>query len=520
MAQPLASRSAAVEGILSRPGRLIIGMAVLAALLLVLPGRTVATRGLDELFYILDGANRVLSGQVPGRDFITAQGPLVHYLSAFGAWLGGWGAALPVAVGVVLVVLAPVMAHVLTSRLDPALALLSAAFLVLVLAAPMNLGEPMTALSFAQFHNRIGWVALALLLAMVLPPLQSGKDRRDAAAAAVLAFAMIHVRLTYGLAAVAVLAFILCDRRQRGWAALALLGAALGTLVTALIWGGLPGYLQATTTAWGAGGLLRGSWGDIIDHALVSFTDYVLLGLIAGISLWRRWSLRYALFFILCALGGFWIINHNEQRWGILALHAAAIVAAGRILREGDGPRPPILGNSAGATLLVLVMMLPTILHNGIALGLHVTAAVTGAGRPLPLPGMAGVRLADLWTGGDFGGANRYLGTVEDGIRALSALDPQPESIAVLGAADPFSAALGLRPAKGFMPVMRWLNTLGPTDHPAPEALFADAEVVLVRAGGSDPVRALYMPFVESNFTLIRQTEFWQIHRRAPAARP
>ncbi len=73
MAQPLASRSAAVEGILSRPGRLIIGIAVLAALLLVLPGRTVATRGLDELFYILDGANRVLSGQVPGRDFITGR---------------------------------------------------------------------------------------------------------------------------------------------------------------------------------------------------------------------------------------------------------------------------------------------------------------------------------------------------------------------------------------------------------------------------------------------------------------
>ena len=32
MAQPLASRSAAVEGIVSRPGRLIIGLAVLAAL--------------------------------------------------------------------------------------------------------------------------------------------------------------------------------------------------------------------------------------------------------------------------------------------------------------------------------------------------------------------------------------------------------------------------------------------------------------------------------------------------------
>ncbi|MCZ0963749.1 hypothetical protein [Paracoccus benzoatiresistens] len=501
--------------ILNRPALLIFGMAILAAALLVLPGRTIVTRGLEDLFYIFDGVNRVLWGQVPGRDFITPLGPLAHYLPAFGQWVGGWGAALPVAVGLVLLVFAPVMAHVLTSRLHPVLALLMGGFLVLVLAAPMNLGEPMTALSFAQYHNRIGWVALALLLVLVLPPLDAGTAARDAAAAMILAFVMIYIRLTYGLAAMVFLVFMLCDRRQRAWAALALIGLTASVLVMELAWGGTAGYLRATGMAFGAGGLVRGSWGDIIDHVLVSFTDYVLLGLIAGISLWRRWSLRYAAFFALCALGGFWIINHNEQRWGILALHAAAVVAAERILREGDGPRMPIWGNAAGVRLFFLVMVLPTILHNGIALGLHASAALAGAGRPMPIARMEEVRLADLWTGGDFGGGNRYLGTVEDGIKALAELEPAPESLAVLGAADPFSVALDLRPAPGMMPFMRWLNTIGPGHHPDPGLVFAHADVVLVRRSG-DPMPELYLPFLAREFTRVSETEFWQIYRRAP----
>ncbi|GGF79049.1 hypothetical protein GCM10011402_34630 [Paracoccus acridae] len=521
MAGQLVEGLPASRRLLARPALPILGMAILAAALLVLPGRTIATRGLEDLFHILDGANRVLWGQVPGRDFITSLGPLVHYLPAFGQWIGGWGAAMPVAMGLVLLVFAPIMAHVLASRLHPVLALLMAAFLVLVLAAPMNLGEPMTALSFAQYHNRIGWVALALLLVMVLPPLRVGTGWRDVAAAAILAFAMVYVRLTYGLAPLAFLVFMLADRRQRGWAALALVGLAVSALAMELIWGGTAGYLQATGMAFGAGGVLRGSWGDIIDHILVSFTDYVLLGLIAGISLWRRWSVGYALFFALCAIGGFWIINHNEQRWGILALHAAAVVAAERILREGDGPKPPVWGNAAGATLFFFVMVLPTILHNGIALGLHASAAVTGAGRPMPIAGMEDLRLADLWTGGDFGGGNRYLATVEDGISALADLQPAPESIAVLGAADPFSAALDLRPAPGMMPIMRWLNTMGPAHHPQAARIFAGADVVLVRKTGTNPVHDIYLPFLDREFTRLPETEFWQIYRRpVPAALP
>ena len=69
------------------------------------------------------------------------------------------------------------MAHVLGSRLHPFIAIPYGVFLLLILAVPINLGESVTALSFAKFYNRIGWAALGVLLVMYLRP--SSIDRRQ-----------------------------------------------------------------------------------------------------------------------------------------------------------------------------------------------------------------------------------------------------------------------------------------------------------------------------------------------------
>src|SRR5215218_7316973 len=67
----------------------ILATALIFALLLALPGRTVTTAYVNDLFIFLDGAHRVMSGQVPNRDFHTALGPLVYYLPAAGLLLSG-----------------------------------------------------------------------------------------------------------------------------------------------------------------------------------------------------------------------------------------------------------------------------------------------------------------------------------------------------------------------------------------------------------------------------------------------
>src|SRR5215204_7023290 len=133
----------AVVGEDGRPNKstalLILSMAAVCALLLALPGRTVTTAYLNDLFIFLDGAHRIVLGQVPNRDFHTALGPLVYYIPAAGFLLSGQlGATMPIGMALMIVALAPVMAHILGSRLRPVIALPYAAFLLLILAVPLN----------------------------------------------------------------------------------------------------------------------------------------------------------------------------------------------------------------------------------------------------------------------------------------------------------------------------------------------------------------------------------------------
>src|SRR4051794_20418545 len=109
---------------------LILMIVTLTALLVAGSGHTVSARYLNDLMIFLDGAHRVVSGQIPNRDFHTPMGPLVSILPAAGLLITGTlGAAMPAGVALLLLLSAPVIAHVLSSRLQPALALLMAVYL-------------------------------------------------------------------------------------------------------------------------------------------------------------------------------------------------------------------------------------------------------------------------------------------------------------------------------------------------------------------------------------------------------
>jgi len=227
-------------------GPYLLGFALVCSVILVLPGRTVTTAYLNDLVIFLDAAHRIVWGQVPNRDFHSALGPLAYYIPAAGYRLAGsFGAALPVGTALTTLALAPLLAHILVSRLTPILALPSGAFLLLILIVPMNLGESIASLSFAMFYNRIGWVALGALLLMYLQPLpgQPHREWRDRAAAALLTLVMLYTKATYGLVALAFLLFMLTDRRQPRWAARALGIVLLTVLLIEIVWHSSAAYL-------------------------------------------------------------------------------------------------------------------------------------------------------------------------------------------------------------------------------------------------------------------------------------
>lgn len=513
---------------------LVLAIAVACALLLALPGQTVTTKYVPDLFIHLDGAYRVVSGQAPNRDFHTPLGPLAYYLPAVGYWLSGaLGGAMPTGMALLLIALVPAIAHIVGSRLRPAIAVPLAAFLILILAVPINLGEGVMALSFAKFHNRIGWAALAALLVMYLRPEQPRprQDWWDALSAALLTLVMIATKITYGLVALCFLIFLLLDVRQRRWVGLALaLVLAAGLLIEAL-WRGSMAYLSDLLLTARVSGGLRGTWGQIIDHVLGNMADYVLLSLFAGLALRRARSLRDALFYLFCAVSGFLVINQNFQAWGVITIHAAAAVAAETVLRFLD-EAPEAMGRNwsvtAGVKLLFLALVLPTIVHCTIALGLHAAAASLRWGEPVALAPFDRVRLVNLWTWSDHEAAVKYLTAVQDGAAALSGLDPKPSRIVVLDLANPFSAGLGVEPARGDSSWLLWGRTIDGTNFVPADRLLADVQVVMQpkppqdpaasatepKEGGGEALQTLYGPYIAAHFEPLRQTEHWIVYRR------
>jgi hypothetical protein len=513
---------------------LILGMAAACALVLAAPGATVTTKYLPDLFVLLDGAYRAAWGQVPSRDFHTVLGPLVHYLPAAGFLLtGDFGSALPVGAALFLLLLAPAMAHVLTSRLRATIALPFALFLILIVALPINLGETVTSLSFARFYNRIGWAALATLLIMYLPPDKEGRRQGllDALAAAFLVLLMLYTKATYAVVALLFLAFMLLDAGQRRWAALALAITLAVALAVEAVWRSSAAYVADLLLAARVSGGVRGTPGQIAEHLLRNLTDYVLFALFAGLALWRTRSPRDLLFFVICGVFGFLIINQNLQTWGIITLYAAAAVAAERLARAEEastGERRWPLG--LGAPLFMFALVLPTIVHGLIALGMHAGLAVSRAGQDAALANFAGIRLVHLWTWGEHESATKYLSALRDGERALDELDPSPRHVFVLDLANPFSASLGLEPAHGDSHWLLWERTLDAVNFIPPERLLGNVRVVMEPKPRPTPneqpltepasvraltgLRQIYGPYIAANFEIVRETDHWTVYRR------
>jgi hypothetical protein len=503
----------------------VLALASLCALLLVLPGQTVTTRYPDDLFLLLDGGYRIASGQVPNRDFHTPLGPLTFYLPGLGYLLtGSPGLVMPVATTLALLLLAPAIGHLLQSRLHPSLAIPFAAFLILILAVPMNLGEGVTALSFAKFYNRIGWVGLAALLLMFLRP-RVESMRLDVAAAMTLTLVMLYTKITYGVVALAFLVFMLTDGKQRRWAGVSLGCVLLTGLVVEAFWRPTLSYLNDVLLVQQVDGSLRGSFGQMLDHFLGNISDYTLLALFSAIALWRTRSIRDAIFYVFCAVSGFLIINQNFQAWGILTLQAAAAVAAEKILRSA-GPNTPH-ANSAlegGAQLLFLALVLPTAVQCALALVLHAGAATARAGEEFP--GLDRIRIANLWSKDDYPELIESEAKMREGLQAVSALPPPRGPLVTLDKANPFSLALGLPPARGDTPWLQWGRTLDATHFPAPEQLFGTARIVmeaksaprqLPGAAPQETFSGLYGAYLAAHFTLQKETALWRMHVRRDA---
>ncbi len=507
----------------------ILILAGLLALLLVLPNQAVVSRYVNDLLIFLDGAYRVNQGQIPNRDFHTALGPLNFYLPALAARITGTlGTAMPVGMALLVVVLAPAVAHIVSSRLRPVLGIPFAAFVLLILAMPANLGEGIVDLSYGMFYNRIGWAALAALLLMHLRPThpRARQTLLDTLAASVLVTTMVFTKASYGAVGVGFLVLMLLDREGRRWA-LAAIGVVLvaGFAVEGL-WRGTAGHVADLRAAMLVSG--NRTPAELFDFVLRNLADYVLFGLLAGLSLWRTRSFRDILLYGFCAGAGLLLISQNFQNWGIITLHAGAVVAAERLVRtmttEDVVQRFSIPG---AAPLLMLALILPTIVHAAATLALSATLATARVGEPFGLRNYDGLRHAFVWNPGDAFSNGRYLATLREGAAALAAMDPPPRGVFTLDFVNPFSSAADLPPPRGDTAWQHWGRNVNEYAFVPPEDLFRSVDVVMepkvaIEGITGDNLRRIYDAYLTEHFEIARETTDWRIHRRtrpdAPAA--
>jgi hypothetical protein len=501
---------------------LVLVIAMACAILLALPGETVTTKYLNDLFIFLDGVHRITAGQIPNRDFHTALGPLVYYAPTAGYWLSGsFGAAMPIGMALLILTLAPVAAHIVSSRLRPAIALPLAAFLFLIAAVPINPGESIDALSFAMFYNRIGWVALGFLLIMYVRPAQRHRYQTvlDAFCATFLVLLMLYMKISYGVVGLGFLVLMLLDPNQRKWAASGILVVPVAGVAIEFIWGGTAAHIQDLLLAGSVSGNVSSI--DTLAGALFrNLADYVLFALFAALVLWHRRSFREFLFLGFCAGSGFLLITQNFQNWGVFTLPVGAAVAA-ELLARADGPAAERQRRSltAGAQLLLLAFLLPTGIHNAAALGLHASLASANQGQPVPLANFGDIRLVQLWKEGDYPVFTRYLASLEDGARAIESLERENNKVLVLDFVGPFSAGLGLPPPQGDSTWHHWGRTVDEENYLPAEKLFRTVHVVMepkwpIESWTADGLRRLYADHLAEHFELAQETKDWRVYVR------
>jgi hypothetical protein len=128
------------------------------------------------------------------------------------------------------------------------------------------------------------------------------------------------------------------------------------------------------------------------------------------------------------------------------------------------------------------------------------------------------VRLAQLWSPGDRDFSIAYLASIRDGAKLLEGV-PDARRVSVLDFANPYSAGLGLAPARDDSAWLHWGRNVNEEHHLTGEQLLGGVEFLMEPKWGINnvPLSTLYGGYIRAAFEPVRESEFWVVHRRRSA---
>jgi hypothetical protein len=498
-----------------------------------------------DFFIFLDGAWRLACGQIPCVDFYAGYGVLVFNPLRWALALYGYNAE---AIGLARAFYTAVIGlwFLLLARRDPRRiqSLVLGLFLLMLVSAARPLGEYPTWISHAMFYNRIGYALLFLIMFEQLrgSRFEAADNPASEQEPGALQFwygvstgtalaCTILVKISFVLPGAVLLALGLLlfgvNRRH-------LLGMLAGGLavfafaITCLHFRPLP-FLHETITL----SHQRERIAANAVTALVQEIGGVLFTLAAGLAICsyrfanRRIASKYMLATLVIAACDIFCRSTNAMGADLplaafWCLSGAILLFSVPAIADESTPR-----RQRVVALLVLCPVAMPIFLADFASSVY-AAYKTAALRNHEELRFDSPRLRSWvpqdWLGQDPNFVNKngkpLIMTTNDGIRLLSSLSRPDETVFCIAYDNPFSFALGRRPAQGGALWFDLGNNIS-AQHPPPESvIIGHPDLLMVQLSNdvqgniSKTILSLYPDLLAKEFTLVGSSQYWTLYRR------
>jgi hypothetical protein len=523
---------------------------ILASLffLIVSHGNTYLSLMTNDTFVYLDGIHRLNMGQLPHKDFHTALGSAAYFIPYLGYQIrGGMAGSLELASFLVAAVLTLFSVVLLRGRTSVFFAVLTIAFLALLVAMPMNAGTSGNDITHAMFYNRWGWVALTLVLITYIPPPHyvNGRLALEALLVASLIVFLFFLKVTYFIVALSFLFVLLWQPHGRRLAAYA-------SLISLVFWALIEwqfsitgAYIEDLRMAMAASGAIRKGIGGSIFENFKDFLLVIVLLSILAPKIKLKWHALLYIAFVSAA--GLLILNQNFQFLSIVII--LAVLLWGYSLtssnkKNGTGEFEPGSSNAVDRRIIgvLLIVFIAPALASDFRGMITLTKGLAKGEQLGRVTGLEGVYIDEKFSGLDkvhadadpitvFNEARaarkkqelsqaEYIETVNAGVRLLAAQNIQSGKIVTFDLANPFNFLTRGEPSRGDYSWFHNQRSISKTSYEPAPSLFRDVRFIMlpvipITYETSQVLWELYGEYVESEYVPRARSKYWTLYERA-----
>jgi len=469
-----------------------------------------------DLLFNLAGAWHLANGHVAHVDFHDPVGQLSFQLTQLGFWLVGPTVRAFIAGDVAAAAIVFIAATAASPpRLSPAAATAFMLFTSLMVLMPINFGGDVTDFTFAMSYNHLGWATISVLSLLLFVPRRTMGPGIwiDAALGGLLMVALYHLKITYFVAALALLAvaFVMASHiHHRAWAVAAILVAAVA--VAPWNWPYLANLAEVAAAPGSISSYLVD--GYLTDRLHASADDLALCGLLAAlaVALWAAgqasWRLPMAVGVLIVA--SLFLLAFNTQAEDLPLTLVACFVLYDCLRR------------SAFRRLAAILLAFPLWVAGTAATSLVAYAVAAQSRDDVLLVERTSLRGLAVPAGdiaipeGEEIDQDDYVATILEAATLLRNAGDGGQGVVLFDQVNPLPFVLGQPPQRG---ARLWLDLSFPW--PEAEAMFANVRYILVPrhptyAAVRDEALRRYRTFMAEHFRHRRVSPNWLLFSRDP----